>query len=67
MGYYRAFQMSLLPVWGQMSQSPCECHYVNLEIYLVYPKVTPHTLAAVDVQLPACAVQISTGYMSSET
>lgn len=40
---------------------------VNLEIYLVYPKITPHTLAAAGVQLPACAGQISTGYMSFET
>lgn len=59
--------MSLLPVWGQMSQTPCECHHVNLEIYLVYPKVTPHTLATAGVQLPACAGQISTGCMSFET
>lgn len=54
-------------VWGQMSQTPCECYHVNLEIYLVCPKVTPHTLAAAGVQLPACAGQISTDHMSFET
>lgn len=40
---------------------------INLEISLVYPKVTPHTLAAAGIQLPACAGQICTGYMSFET
>lgn len=52
---------------GTNESNPLWVPYFNLEIYLVYPKVTAHTLAAAGVQLPECAGQISSGYMSFET